>query len=83
LGGGRHKGRGAWEDALRVARAHGGAPAAHGVAYEHARTLGGEAGVKLLQRLGMLEVCIDMAAEAGHWECVAERSRALQTQSHS
>ena len=63
-----YKGSGAWEEALRVARQHGGASAAHAVAFEQARALGGEAGVKLLQRLGMLEVCADLATDAGLWD---------------
>ncbi|KAI9178878.1 hypothetical protein H9P43_005540 [Blastocladiella emersonii ATCC 22665] len=52
-----------YEDAHRVAKLHGGAYAAKQVAYLWARSLGGEAGAKLLIKHGLLEYAIDFAAE--------------------
>ncbi|XP_039981994.1 intraflagellar transport protein 172 homolog [Xiphias gladius] len=51
-----------WEDAYRVAKSHGGAGAQKQVAYLWARSLGGEAAVKLLNKFGLLEYAIESAA---------------------
>ncbi|KAM9840528.1 intraflagellar transport protein 172 homolog [Aulostomus maculatus] len=51
-----------WEDAHRVAKSHGGAGAQKQVAYLWARSLGGEAAVKLLNKFGLLEYAIETAA---------------------
>uniref|UniRef100_A0A7N8X2V0 Intraflagellar transport protein 172 homolog n=1 Tax=Mastacembelus armatus TaxID=205130 RepID=A0A7N8X2V0_9TELE len=51
-----------WEDAHRVAKTHGGAGAQKQVAYLWARSLGGEAAVKLLNKFGLLEYAIESAA---------------------
>ncbi|XP_069028434.1 intraflagellar transport protein 172 homolog [Embiotoca jacksoni] len=51
-----------WEDAHRVAKSHGGAGAQKQVAYLWARSLGGEAAVKLLNKFGLLEYAIESAA---------------------
>ncbi|KAF7654055.1 hypothetical protein LDENG_00075250, partial [Lucifuga dentata] len=52
-----------WEDAYRVAKNHGGAIAQKQVAYLWARSLGGEAAVKLLNKFGLLEYAIEFAVE--------------------
>ncbi|KAI9219008.1 hypothetical protein BC828DRAFT_407082 [Blastocladiella britannica] len=52
-----------YEDAHRVAKQHGGAYAAKQVAYLWARSMGGEAGAKLLIKQGLLDYAIDFAAE--------------------
>lgn len=48
---------------LQVAKAHGGPTAAKQVAYLWAKNLGGDSGVKLLNKFGLLEAAIDYAAE--------------------
>ena len=54
-----------WDDALRVARHHGGANASKQVAYAWAVSLGGEEGAKLLNKFGLTEPAIDYAIESG------------------
>lgn len=49
--------------AFQVAKAHGGANAHKHVAYLWAKSLGGEAAVRLLNKLGLLEAAIDHAAD--------------------
>jgi intraflagellar transport protein 172 len=61
-----------WEDALRVARAGGGAQAAHRVAYAQALSLGPDAGMALLKRLGLIEQAVDFALEMRQWETALE-----------
>ncbi|XP_053193415.1 LOW QUALITY PROTEIN: intraflagellar transport protein 172 homolog [Scomber japonicus] len=51
-----------WEEAHRVAKSHGGAGAQKQVAYLWARSLGGEAAVKLLNKFGLLEYAIESAS---------------------
>uniref|UniRef100_A0A3P8UXR3 Intraflagellar transport protein 172 homolog n=1 Tax=Cynoglossus semilaevis TaxID=244447 RepID=A0A3P8UXR3_CYNSE len=50
-----------WEDAYRVAKAHGSAGVQRQVAYLWARSLGGEAAVKLLNKFNLLENAIETA----------------------
>lgn len=64
-----------WEEAHRVARAHGGTAAAKQVAYLWAKHLGGDAAVKLLTRFGLLEAAIDYAAENCAFEFAFELSK--------
>ena len=52
-----------WEDALRVARLNGGQDSVKQVAYLWAKSLGGEAGTKVLVGMGLVEVSIDYACE--------------------
>jgi hypothetical protein len=76
-----YRGWGAWEEALRVARTHGGPGAAHGVGYAYAAATvaaggggsgGSEAalasGSRILERLGMVEAGIEAACAAGNYE---------------
>ncbi|XP_021109553.1 intraflagellar transport protein 172 homolog [Heterocephalus glaber] len=58
-----YRSSGLWEEAYRVAKTHGGANAHKHVAYLWAKSLGGEAAVRLLHKLGLLEAAIDHAAE--------------------
>ncbi|KAM3602576.1 uncharacterized protein V6R79_006682 [Siganus canaliculatus] len=51
-----------WEEAHRVAKSHGGANAQKQVAYMWARSLGGEAAVKLLNKFGLLDYAIETAS---------------------
>jgi hypothetical protein len=57
--------QGSWEDALRVAKAHGGAAATKQVAYAWAVAVPPEEGGALLRRLGLGDAAVDAAAEAG------------------
>lgn len=52
-----------WEEALRLAKQMGGAPAYAQVAIVWARTVRGEAGVNLLVRFNLLEQALDFALE--------------------
>lgn len=51
-----------WEEALRVAKSHGGPGAQKQVTFLWARSLGGEAAVKLLTKAGLLDYAIESAA---------------------
>uniref|UniRef100_A0A669PJU1 Intraflagellar transport protein 172 homolog n=1 Tax=Phasianus colchicus TaxID=9054 RepID=A0A669PJU1_PHACC len=64
-----------WEEAYRVAKAHGGANSYKQVAYMWAKSLGGEAAVKLLSKFGLLEMAIDHAADSGVFEFAFELAR--------
>ncbi|XP_050807060.1 intraflagellar transport protein 172 homolog isoform X1 [Gopherus flavomarginatus] len=64
-----------WEDAYRVAKAHGGANSYKHVTYLWARSLGGEAAVKLLNKFGLLEMAIDHAADNGVFDFAFELAR--------
>lgn len=48
----------------QVAKSHGGAGAQKQVAYLWARSLGGEAAVKLLNKFSLLEYAIDSASNS-------------------
>ena len=63
-----YKEAGMWDDAGRVAKLHGGPDSAHKVAYEHAVSLGGEAGAKLLHRQGLIEQGIEYYASQSNFE---------------
>eukprot|EP00937_MAST-01D_sp_MAST-1D-sp2_P002340 g2340.t1 len=54
-----------WDEAIRVAKHHGGINASKRVAYAWALALGGDAGSKLLTKLGLIEPAIDYAIESG------------------
>ena len=62
-----YKDSAAWEDALRVAKNHGGAQAYKQAAYEFAMAVGGEAGVKMLVKRGLGELAVDVAVERREW----------------
>ncbi|XP_053566907.1 LOW QUALITY PROTEIN: intraflagellar transport protein 172 homolog [Bombina bombina] len=64
-----------WEEAHRVAKAYGGANAHKHVAYLWAKSLGGDAAVKLLTKFSLLEMAIDYAAENGTFDFAFELSR--------
>ncbi|KAI1241384.1 hypothetical protein IHE44_0009870 [Lamprotornis superbus] len=59
----------------RVAKAHGGANSHKHVAYLWAKSLGGEAAVKLLSKFGLLEMAIDHATDTGVFEFAFELAR--------
>jgi len=64
-----------WDDAIRVAKLHGGAAASKQVAFAWAVSLGGEAGAKLLQKFGLIEQAIDYAIESNAFEHAFELAR--------
>lgn len=64
-----------WEDAYRVAQAHGGPHSAKQVAFLWAKTLGGESAVKLLNKFGILEQGIDYACESYQFEFAFELAK--------
>ena len=65
-----------WDDAIRVAKAYGGASASKQVAYAWAVSLGGEEGAKLLTKFGLMESAIDYAVESGAFMHAFELTRA-------
>ncbi|KAL9645308.1 hypothetical protein ABK040_002508 [Willaertia magna] len=72
-----------WNDAIRVAKAHGGPTAWKKVAHDWARQYtGGEAGVKLLFKLGLVEDAIDYALDGEFWELAFEMARSNSNMSH-
>ena len=64
-----------WEDAYRVAQNHGGNHASKQVAFLWAKGIGGEAGVKLLTKFGILEQGIDYACESYQFEFAFELAK--------
>uniref|UniRef100_H0ZWS4 Intraflagellar transport protein 172 homolog n=1 Tax=Taeniopygia guttata TaxID=59729 RepID=H0ZWS4_TAEGU len=64
-----------WEEAYRVAKAYGGVNSHKHVAYLWAKSLGGEAAVKLLSKFELLEMAIDHATDSGAFEFAFELAR--------
>eukprot|EP01013_Petalomonas_cantuscygni_P006238 TRINITY_DN1715_c0_g1_i1.p1 TRINITY_DN1715_c0_g1~~TRINITY_DN1715_c0_g1_i1.p1 ORF type:complete len:1783 (-),score=555.37 TRINITY_DN1715_c0_g1_i1:358-5706(-) len=61
-----------WEDAIRVAKRNGGANASSLVILAWAVQLKGEAGVRLLQKFGLVERAIDYAVDLCHFDHAKE-----------
>ncbi|KAJ8934987.1 hypothetical protein NQ314_013074 [Rhamnusium bicolor] len=59
---------GMWEEAYRVAKQNGGPTAANQVAFLWARTLPIDSAIKLLNKYGILEPCINYACETYQFE---------------
>ena len=68
-----------WDDAIRVAKQHGGVNASKKVAYAWAVSLGGEAGAKLLTKFGLIDQAIDYATESGAFEHAFALANASKT----
>ncbi|CAF1215295.1 unnamed protein product [Adineta steineri] len=66
-----------WDDAYRIARQHGGPVPAQQVAFFWAKKLGGDAGVKLLNKLGHAEQVLDLACEQHAYEFAFDIARLL------
>jgi intraflagellar transport protein 172 len=64
-----------WEEAIRVAKFHGGINASKRVAYAYALHLGGSAGATLLNKHGLLEPAIDYAMESGAFDHAFELAK--------
>ena len=56
-----------WDEAIRIAKYHGGVQASQRVAYAWALSIGGAEGSKLLTRLGLIEQAVDYAVESGNF----------------
>eukprot|EP00667_Euglena_gracilis_P000220 EG_transcript_220 len=63
---------GHWEDAIRVAKLHGGVNASKQVVFAWAVQLGGELGAKLLTKFGLVEQAIEYAIDSGHFDHAVE-----------
>lgn len=59
---------GMWEEAYRMAKQNGGATAGNQVAFLWARTLPIDSAIKLLNKYGILDTCIDYACETYQFE---------------
>lgn len=57
-----------WEEAYRVAKQNGGQAAANQVAFHWAHSLPIDSAIKLLNKYGLLESCIDYACETYQFE---------------
>jgi intraflagellar transport protein 172 len=64
-----------WNDAIRVAQSHGGPGPYKKLAWEWAQTVGGEAGAKLLYKLGFIEEAIEYCIQRELWEKAFEMAR--------
>ena len=53
-----------WDEAHRIAKTHGGTEAGNQVAFLWAKTLGGDAAVRLLNKFNLLEQCIDYCCDS-------------------
>ncbi|XP_057208125.1 intraflagellar transport protein 172 homolog isoform X2 [Triplophysa rosa] len=69
-----------WEESYRIAKSHGGANAHKQVAYLWAKSLGGEAAVKLLNKFGLLETTIDFATDNYSFDFAFELARLSMNQ---
>jgi len=65
---GMYRTAGMWEEALRLAKYHGGVNAAKRVAYAWATGMGAKEGAKLLSKLQLLEHCIGVAIESNAFD---------------
>ncbi|KAG8430928.1 hypothetical protein GDO86_019734, partial [Hymenochirus boettgeri] len=75
-----YRGADMWEEAHRVAKMHGGPNAHKHVAYLWAKSLGGEAAVKLLSKFNLVETAIDYATENRTFEFAFELARLAMKQ---
>ncbi|KRT79958.1 Anaphase-promoting complex subunit 3 protein, partial [Oryctes borbonicus] len=70
---------GMWEEAYRVAKQSGGSAAANQVAFLWARTLPIDSAIKLLNKYGILEACVDYACETYQYEFAFQLCKNLQS----
>ncbi|VVC40970.1 Armadillo-type fold,Tetratricopeptide-like helical domain [Cinara cedri] len=64
-----------WEEAYKIAKNNGGEHAAEQVAFLWAKSLGGDSAVKLLNRLNLLDECIDHASDSYQFDFAFELAR--------
>eukprot|EP00111_Clytia_hemisphaerica_P000435 TCONS_00001218-protein len=67
-----------WEDAYRIAKQSGTPGSGKQVAYLWAKSLGGDSAIKLLQKLGLLEACIDYAIDTTSFDFAFDLARTLK-----
>ncbi|GBF87714.1 intraflagellar transport protein [Raphidocelis subcapitata] len=77
-----YRSQGAWEHALRVSKAHGGAAAARQVAYEWAVSMPPEEGGALLRRLGLGDAAVEAAVEAAAFDHALQLAQARAAAPH-
>ncbi|KAJ3660531.1 hypothetical protein Zmor_004974 [Zophobas morio] len=68
-----------WEEAYRVAKQNGGPTAASQVAFLWARTLPIDSAIKLLNKYGILDACVNYACETYQFEFAFQLCKNLQT----
>eukprot|EP00750_Incisomonas_marina_P001956 INCI11849.1.p1 GENE.INCI11849.1~~INCI11849.1.p1 ORF type:complete len:1765 (-),score=415.02 INCI11849.1:104-5398(-) len=68
-----------WDEAIRVAHLNGGKHASNRVAYAWAMSIGGEAGAKLLARLGLVEQAIDFNIDRQNFDHAFDLARTCLT----
>lgn len=66
-----------WEEAYRVAKQNGGLAAANQVAFLWASTLPIDSAIKLLNKYGILEACVDYACETYQFEFAFQLAKNL------
>lgn len=66
-----------WEEAYRVAKQNGGPAAANQVAFLWASTLPIDSAIKLLNKYGILESCIDYACETYQFDFAFQLAKNL------
>lgn len=71
-----------WEEAYRVAKQNGGQTAANQVAFLWARSLPIDPAIKLLNKYGLLEACIDYSCETYQFEFAFQLCKNLTTKAN-
>jgi intraflagellar transport protein 172 len=61
-----------FEEAYRVAKINGGSSAAKQIAYLWAKSIGGDAAIRLLNKFGLLEAAVDFAVDNHNFEYAFE-----------
>ncbi|KAL0271339.1 UNVERIFIED_CONTAM: hypothetical protein PYX00_008457 [Menopon gallinae] len=64
-----------WDEAYRIAKTNGGTDAGNQVAFVWAKSLGGDAAVKLLNRFNILDLCIAYCCENYQFEFAFELAK--------
>ncbi|XP_068609645.1 intraflagellar transport protein 172 homolog [Brachionichthys hirsutus] len=72
-----YKNNGLWEEAYRVAKNHGEGDVHKDVVFMWARSLGGEAAVKLINKFGLVEYSIELCFEKCQFEFAYDLARSL------
>ncbi|KAG5505749.1 hypothetical protein JKF63_05085 [Porcisia hertigi] len=73
-----YRDRDLWDDAVRVAKVHGGANAAKQVVVSRATSMEGEEGVRLLSKFNLVEVGIDAALESHKFDLALQWAQLAQ-----
>lgn len=73
-----YRDRDLWDDAVRVAKVHGGANAAKQVVVSRATVMDGEEGVRLLGKFNLVEAGIDAALEGGKFDLALQWAQLAQ-----